>query len=178
MINRRKFLARSIACGSASVVSRVVGDSFAESIVSSREEIKITILHTNDTHSQIDPLPTNDKYAGKGGVARRATLVKRIRKENPNTLLIDAGDVFQGTPYFNFYKGEVEYKSMSLIGYDVVTLGNHDFDNGVSALAAAMKFANFEFVSTNYDFRGTLLESRVKPYAVRRLGGGRIGLFG
>ena len=94
------------------------------------------MLHTNDTHSQIDPILENDKtYAGKGGVARRATLVKRIRKENPNTLLIDGGDVCQGTPYFNFYKGEVEYKAMSMIGYDVGTLGNHDFDNGVQALA-------------------------------------------
>jgi 5'-nucleotidase len=92
--------------------------------------------------------------------------------------MVDAGDVFQGTPYFNFYKGEVEYKSMSLIGYDVVTLGNHDFDNGVDALAAAMKFANFEFVSTNYDVRGTPLESRVKPYAVRTFGDVRVGLFG
>ena len=142
-------------------------------------ETLITILHTNDTHSQIDPLPANDRqYPDKGGVARRATLVKRIRKENPNTLMIDAGDVFQGTPYFNFYKGEVEYKSMSLIGYDVVTLGNHDFDNGVDALAAAMKFANFDFVSSNYDVRGTPLESRVKPYAVRVVGGVRVGLFG
>jgi 5'-nucleotidase len=142
-------------------------------------ETLITILHTNDTHSQIDPLPDNDKqYAGKGGVARRATLVKRVRKENPNTLMIDAGDVFQGTPYFNFYKGEVEYKSMSLIGYDVGTLGNHDFDNGVDALAAAMKFANFDFVSSNYDLHGTPLESRVKRYVVRTLGGVRVGLFG
>ena len=139
----------------------------------------ITILHTNDTHSQIDPLPANDRqYPDKGGVARRATLVKRVRKENPNTLLIDAGDVFQGTPYFNFYKGEVEYRSMSLIGYDVVTLGNHDFDNGVDALAAAMKFANFEFVSANYEVHGTALESRVKPYVVRVIGGVRVGLFG
>jgi 5'-nucleotidase len=142
-------------------------------------ESLITILHTNDTHSQIDPIPSNDKqYPDKGGVARRATLVKRIRKENPKTLLIDAGDVFQGTPYFNFFKGEVEYKSMSLIGYDVVTLGNHDFDNGVDALAAAMKFANFEFVSSNYDVKGTPLESRVKPYVVRVIGGLRVGLFG
>jgi 5'-nucleotidase len=139
----------------------------------------ITILHTNDTHSQIDPIPANDRqYPDKGGVARRATLVKRVRKENPNTLLIDAGDVFQGTPYFNFYKGEVEYKAMSLIGYDVVTLGNHDFDNGVAALASAMKFANFDFVSSNYDVRGTPLESRVKPYVVRIVGGVRVGLFG
>jgi 5'-nucleotidase len=104
--------------------------------------------------------------------------VKRVRKENPNTLLIDAGDVFQGTPYFNFYKGEVEYKSMSLIGYDVVTLGNHDFDNGVNALVSAMKFANFDFVSTNYDVSATPLQSRVKPYVVRVLGGVRVGLFG
>jgi 5'-nucleotidase len=142
-------------------------------------ETLITILHTNDTHSQIDPLPANDKqYPDKGGVARRATLVKRVRKENPNTLLIDAGDVFQGTPYFNFYKGEVEYKSMSMIGYDVGTLGNHDFDNGVDELAAAMKFANFDFVSTNYDVSGTPLASRVKPYVVRVVGGVRVGLFG
>jgi 5'-nucleotidase len=142
-------------------------------------ETLITILHTNDTHSQIDPIPDNDKqWGGKGGVARRATLVKEVRRQNPNTLMVDAGDVFQGTPYFNFYKGEVEYKSMSLIGYDVVTLGNHDFDNGVEALAAAMKFANFEFVSTNYDVRGTPLEPRVKPYAIRTFGDVRVGLFG
>src|SRR5687767_14951354 len=90
-------------------------------------ETLITVLHTNDTHSQIDPILDNDKnYPGKGGVARRATLVKRIRKENPNTLLLDGGDVMQGTPYFNFYKGEVEYKAMTLIGYDAGTLGNHE----------------------------------------------------
>src|SRR3954454_4309548 len=142
-------------------------------------ETLITIIHTNDTHSQIDPFPADDRlYPGKGGVARRATLVKRIRAENPNTLLIDAGDAFQGTPYFNFYKGEVEYKSMSAIGYDVVTLGNHDFDNGVEGLAAAMKLAKFEFVSANYDVRGTPIEARVKPYVVRELGGIRLGIFG
>ena len=139
----------------------------------------ITILHTNDTHSQIDPLPENDRqYPGKGGVARRATLVKRVRAENPNTLMIDAGDVFQGTPYFNFFKGEVEYKAMSLIGYDVGTLGNHEFDNGVDSLAAATKFANFDLVSSNYDVRGTPLEARIKPYVVRVLSGVRVGLFG
>ena len=142
-------------------------------------ETLITILHTNDTHSQIDPLPENDKlYPGKGGVARRATLVKRVRKANPNTLLIDGGDVFQGTPYFNFYKGEVEYKAMSEIGYDAGTLGNHEFDNGVDALAAALKFARFDILSANYDVRGTPLEGRVKQYAVRELGGVRVGLFG
>jgi len=188
MISRRGFLKSSMAGGavfmSASSALNLLSTPAWPVIsaplleVAARETL-ITFLHTNDTHSQIDPLPANDgQYPNMGGVARRATLVKRIRKENPNTLMIDAGDVFQGTPYFNFYKGEVEYKSMSLIGYDVVTLGNHDFDNGVDALAAAMKFANFEFVSCNYDVRGTSLESRVKPYVVRVIGGVRVGLFG
>ena len=185
MINRRCFLKSSLITGAAlavpsPLISPKVWSALAEPLLDvAADEVLITILHTNDTHSQIDPVSESDKqWAGKGGVARRATLVKRVRKENPNTLMVDAGDAFQGTPYFNFYKGEVEYKSMSLIGYDVVTLGNHDFDNGVNALAAAMKFANFDFVSTNYDVRGTVLEARVKAYAVRTLGGVRIGLFG
>jgi 5'-nucleotidase len=171
MIDRRRFLIGSAAFGAAFV-------ALPRSLAFSAEKTVITILHTNDTHSQIDPLPPNDKNAGKGGVARRATLVKRIRKENPNTLLVDAGDVLQGTPYFNFYKGEVEYKAMSAIGYDVGTLGNHEFDNGVEALAAALKFANFDIVSANYDVKGTVLEGRVKPYVVKTVGGIRVGLFG
>ena len=172
MITRRTFLTTSAAFG-------VTLGAFPRELLSaSAPETIITILHTNDTHSQIDPLPANDKNAGKGGVARRATLVKRIRKENPNTLLIDAGDVLQGTPYFNFYKGEVEYKAMSAIGYDVGTLGNHEFDNGVEALAAALKFANFDIVSANYDVKGTVLEARVKPYVVKTVAGIKIGLFG
>jgi 5'-nucleotidase len=188
MITRRNFLRSSIVGGAALALPQSRAQLFSSSPWSAISaplleavagETLITILHTNDTHSQIDPLPDNDKqYGGKGGVARRATLVKRVRKENPNTLMIDAGDVFQGTPYFNFYKGEVEYKSMSLIGYDVGTLGNHDFDNGVDGLVAAMKFANFDFVSSNYDLRGTPLETRVKRYVVRTLGGVRVGLFG
>lgn len=170
MINRRTFLATSAAFGATLA-------AFPRDVFSVADTV-ITILHTNDTHSQIDPLPVNDRNAGMGGVARRATLVKRIRKENPNTLLLDAGDVLQGTPYFNFYKGEVEYKAMSAIGYDVGTLGNHEFDNGVEALAAALKFANFDLVSANYDVKGTVLESKVKRYVVKTLGGIRVGLFG
>ena len=185
MISRRKFLGSSAAFGALLATSGTrrlsfVGDlEVADFPNSSSADKVITILHTNDTHSQIDPLPPNDlNNPGKGGVARRATLVKRIRKENPNTLLIDAGDAFQGTPYFNFYKGEVEYKAMSAIGYDVGTLGNHEFDNGVAALANALKFANFDIVSTNYDVSATVLEGRIKPFVVRELAGVRIGLFG
>jgi 5'-nucleotidase len=187
MITRRKFLGSSLVGGAAFSLLPTSLFTFATStsdfaaplLRADAGETLITILHTNDTHSQIDPLPESDKQnPGKGGVARRAALVKQVRKENPSTLLTDAGDVFQGTPYFNFFRGEVEYKSMSLIGYDVVTLGNHDFDNGVAALAAAMNFASFDFVSSNYDVRGTPLESRVKPYVVRVLGGVRIGVMG
>ena len=126
MITRRGFLKASLAGSIVATSPRSALQLFATPVWSAisaplldvgRGEKLITILHTNDTHSQIDPLPPTDgEYPDKGGVARRATLVKRIRKENPNMLLIDAGDVFQGTPYFNFYKGEVEYKSMSLIG--------------------------------------------------------------
>ena len=142
-------------------------------------ETLITILHTNDTHSHIDPLPMNDsEHPGMGGIARRATLVKRVRRENPNTLLVDAGDVFQGTPYFNLFRGEVEYKAMSAMGYDAGTLGNHEFDNGVRSLASALKHASFPIVNANYDLRGTPLESLVKPYIVREVGGVRVGLFG
>jgi 5'-nucleotidase len=186
MITRRKFLATTAVFGAVTLVrptgilTNTIYESLAEPLLSPRRgEALITILHTNDTHSQIDPVPPNDKlYPGKGGVARRATLVKRVRRQNPNTLLIDAGDVFQGTPYFNFYKGEVEYKAMSAIGYDAGTLGNHEFDNGVDALAAALKFANFDLLSANYDVRGTALEGRVKKYSVRTVAGVRIGLFG
>lgn len=172
MINRRTFLTTSAAFGVtlAGFPRELLKATTADTI--------ITILHTNDTHSQIDPLPANDANAGKGGVARRATVVKRVRKENPNTLLVDAGDVLQGTPYFNFYKGEVEYKAMSAIGYDVGTLGNHEFDNGVEALAKALTFANFEIVSANYDVKGTVLEQKVKRYVVKTLAGIRVGLFG
>jgi 5'-nucleotidase len=175
MINRRSFLTTSAAFGATLIglprsLELISGYAAADTI--------ITILHTNDTHSQIEPLPANDANAGKGGVARRATLVKRVRQQNPNTLLVDAGDVMQGTPYFNFYRGEVEYKAMSAIGYDVGTLGNHEFDNGVEDLAKALKFANFDLVSANYDVKGTVLEGRVKPYVVKTVGGIKVGLFG
>jgi 5'-nucleotidase len=177
LIGRRAFLTTSAAFG-ATLLGLPRGTELISRACPPAADTIITILHTNDTHSQIDPLPPNDANAGKGGVARRATLVKRIRQENPNTLLVDAGDVMQGTPYFNFYRGEVEYKAMSAIGYDVGTLGNHEFDNGVEALAAALKFANFDLVSANYDVKGTVLEGRVKPYVVKTVGGIKVGLFG
>lgn len=139
----------------------------------------ITILHTNDTHSQIEPFELNHyRYANKGGVARRANIIEQIRKENINTLLLDAGDIFQGTPYFNYFKGEIEFKLMSKLNYDVATLGNHDFDNGIDGFNQQLQHANFDFVSANYDFRNTVLDEKVKPFKVIVKDGIRIGIFG
>lgn len=181
MISRRRFITTAAITGATLAVNPQLSNATETGITRvplAADETLITILHTNDVHSQIDPLPANDRNAGKGGVARRATLIRRVRAENPNTLLLDAGDAFQGTPYFNLYKGEAEFKAMSLLGYDAMTLGNHDFDNGVDGLAAAMKFATFGFVSANYDLRGTAIESKVKPYITRELAGVRVGIFG
>jgi 5'-nucleotidase len=139
----------------------------------------ITILHTNDVHSYIDPFPANHpKYPNKGGIAKRAALIESIKKENPNVLLLDAGDIFQGTPYFNYYGGELEFKLMSMMKYDLATIGNHDFDNGIDGLYAQLPNANFEFVSANYDFKNTILNEHVKPYKIFNKDGIKIGVFG
>lgn len=140
---------------------------------------KITILHTNDVHSHIDPFgPEDGRNANKGGIARRATLIESIRKENPNTLLLDAGDIFQGTPYFNYYGGELEFKLMSKLKYDVATIGNHDFDNGIDGLYAQLPHANFKFVSANYNFKNTIMDTHVEPYQIILKDGIKIGIFG
>tara|TARA_B100000768_G_scaffold140261_1_gene131719 strand:+ start:456 stop:1367 length:912 start_codon:yes stop_codon:yes gene_type:complete len=140
---------------------------------------KITILHTNDVHSHVEAFGANSgENSNKGGIAKRATLVESVRKENPNTLLLDAGDIFQGTPYFNFYGGELEFKLMSLLKYDVATIGNHDFDNGINGLYAQLPHAKFDFISANYDFSNTVMDSHVKPYKTFMKEGIKIGVFG
>ncbi len=139
----------------------------------------LTILHTNDVHSYIDPFPpTHPKNPNMGGVSRRAALINSIRKENPNVLLLDAGDIFQGTPYFNYYGGEIEFKLMSMMQYDLSTLGNHDFDNGIDGFYAQLPNAKFEFVSANYDFKNTVLNGLVKPYKIFNKNGIKVGVFG
>ncbi len=139
----------------------------------------ITILHTNDVHSYIDPFPADHpKNPNMGGIARRATLIETIRKENNNVLLVDAGDIFQGTPYFNYYGGELEFKLMSMMKYDFATIGNHDFDNGIDGLMAQIPNAKFNFVSSNYDFKNTVLDGHIKPYMTKTIDGIKIGIFG
>ncbi len=140
---------------------------------------KLTILYTNDMHSRIEPFPENDpKYPNQGGFARRAALIKKIRSEEKNILLLDAGDIFQGTPYFNFYAGELEYKLMSTMGYDAVTLGNHDFDLGLDNIVKQMPHANFSFMCSNYNFKDTVLDEKILPYKIFVKDGIKIGVFG
>ena len=147
--------------------------------VSGSDGTRIVILHTNDTHSRVDPFPLDGgQFQGLGGVARRAGLVERIREENPHVLLLDSGDIFQGTPYFNFFRGEIEFRAMSRMGYDVATLGNHDFDNGVGGLVEMLPFADFQFVSANYDVSASPLVRHVRPWTIREMGDVRVGIFG
>lgn len=148
-------------------------------LLAKNELTKLTILHTNDVHSRIDPFPENDpKYPGMGGVARRSAIIKKIRAQEKNVLLLDAGDIFQGTPYFNLYGGELEFKFMSEMGYDASTLGNHDFDNGIEGLVKQMPHMNFPFLNANYTFSNTLLENKVSEYKIFNKGGLKIGVFG
>jgi 5'-nucleotidase len=118
------------------------------------------------------------RFQGLGGAARRATLIRRIRAENPNVLLLDSGDIFQGTPYFNFFKGEIEFKAMSAMEYDVATIGNHDFDNGVGGLVEMLPHATFQFVSANYQIDDPDLKPLVQPWIVKDIGGVKVGVFG
>jgi len=172
--SRRDFL-RTLA-GSAALVGM---SGLPLDLLAKHEIEKITILHTNDVHSHIDPFPDNDpKYAGLGGVTRRAALIRKIRSEEKNVLLLDVGDIFQGTPYFNMYGGEVEMKLMSEMGYDASTIGNHDFDNGMDGLVKQLPHANFPLLCANYDFSDTPLNNKTQPYKIVEKGGIRIGVFG
>ena len=174
-MKRRDFIQQATA---ATVLATIGGYGFS-SFAAGDSTKKITILHTNDVHSHIDPFgPDDARNANQGGVARRATLIENIRKENPNTLLLDAGDIFQGTPYFNYYGGELEFKLMSKLKYDAATIGNHDFDNGIDGLYAQLPHANFQFLSANYDFSNTVMDTHVKPYQVFIKDGIKIGVFG
>ncbi|MCU0436906.1 MAG: metallophosphatase [Raineya sp.] len=144
------------------------------------EPVKLTILHTNDMHSRVEPFPNDGrKWGGLGGMARRASLIKQIRQQEPNVLLLDAGDIIQGTPYFNFFGGEVELKLMSQMGYDAATLGNHDFDNGLEGLEKMLPFAKFPYLIANYDFsQESKLKSSFQPYKIFEKQGVKIGVFG
>lgn len=164
---------------SATTALVTVGGFGLQSFSTVPKTSKITILHTNDVHSHIDAFgPEDGRNANKGGVARRASLIESIRLESPNTLLLDAGDIFQGTPYFNYYGGELEFKLMSKLKYDAATIGNHDFDNGIDGLYTQLPHAEFQFISSNYDFSNTIMDTHVKPYKIFKKERIKIGVFG
>lgn len=174
MENRRTFLKK---VGAASLLAAMpMGNLLAEELDSTQ---KITILHTNDQHSRIEPfeISEDERYSDKGGFARRASLIQQIRKQEENVLLLDAGDVFQGTPYFNFYGGELEFKLMTKMGYDAGTIGNHEFDNGLQGIKNQLPHAGFDIISSNYDFSNTILEGKIESYQIYKKNGVRVGVF-
>lgn len=143
------------------------------------DAIRLTVLHTNDTHSHIDPFPDDHpKYPGMGGVRKRKTIIDQIRGENENVILLDAGDIFQGTPYFNIYRGEIEFRAMSALKYDAATMGNHDFDIGLEGFLNAYPLAEFPFVCSNYDFSNTPLKGKTAPFQIIRKGKLKVGIIG
>lgn len=171
-MERRLFLQQTGVVAGAAMV--------APSLISAKKKNnKLVILHTNDTHSNIDPFPVNHpKFPNMGGVSRRASLIRSIRDQEEHVLLLDAGDIFQGTPYFNKFKGVLEMKTMAAMNYDIVTLGNHDFDIGMEAYKSALSHASFQVVNANYELSSTPLEDVVKPYTIIRKAGFKIGVFG
>ena len=170
MSNRRKFI-KNFGLGA-------VGLTMINHELIAQEDVKrITILHTNDMHSRIEPF-SSGSFKGIGGMAQRSSIINEIRKKEKNVLLFDAGDIFQGTPYFNFYGGELEFKLMSQMKYDAATLGNHDFDNGLDGLKKQLKHASFPFVCANYDFSKTILKNSFKPYKIFLRDGVKVGVFG
>ena len=147
--------------------------------IAAGDVVKLSILHTNDVHSRVEPFPMDgSKYQGLGGTARRAALINTIRASEQNVLLFDAGDIFQGTPYFNKFGGEIEMKLMTAMKYDAATMGNHDFDNGVEGFYKQLPHANFPILCSNYDFSNTILKNSTIPYKIFRKSGLKIGVFG
>ncbi|MEO7530605.1 MAG: metallophosphatase [Sediminibacterium sp.] len=175
-INRRKFIKEAAFAGGAiAAASLLPVRAGAESAVTSH----ITILHTNDVHSRLDPFPMDgSRNQGLGGVAARAALIQEIRTEAQQVLLLDAGDIFQGTPYFNMYKGEPEMKAMHLMGYDAATIGNHDFDAGLENFATQLQHGGFPLLICNYEFTGTPMDMKFQPYKIFQKGDLKIGVLG
>lgn len=144
------------------------------------EITRVTILHTNDVHSRLDPFPMDgSRNAGQGGVAARAALIQRIRSQEEHVLLLDAGDIFQGTPYFNVFKGEPDMKAMKMMGYDAAVMGNHDFDAGIENFADKLyRFGQFDILMCNYGFEDTPMANLYMPYKIFKKGKVRIGVTG
>lgn len=178
-MNRKKFL--STIGGGTLALTLAPNLLLAENLkfLDQNSDYKLTILHTNDQHSRIEPFDSSySRNPNQGGFARRAALIQKIREEEKNILLLDSGDTFQGTPYFNFFGGELEFKLMSMMGYDASTMGNHDFDNGLEGFKKVLPNAKFPFICSNYDFKNTILDGQTLPYKVFNKNGIKVGIFG
>ena len=170
----RRFFIRNLGLGATGIALGSPFNAFAAD-----DFIIVTILHTNDIHSHVEPFSGyNSEYEGKGGIARISGFIKNIRDKNPNTLVFDAGDAFQGTPYFNYFGGEFIYKLMSAAGYDASTIGNHEFDNQLQGLYNALPMAEFPVINSNYDFSDTLLAGKFPRWRVYRKSGIKVGVYG
>lgn len=175
-MKRRHFLEKFVLSSAGIVLMK---PSFAIQNPSSARKSRLVILHTNDTHSNIDPFPENhSKYPGMGGIAKRYAIIKKIKAKEPNVLLLDSGDIFQGTPYFNTFNGVLEMKCMSRLGYDASTMGNHDFDIGMDGFLEAKQYADFPFLCANYDFSNTILKNETQTFKIFKKGSIKIGVFG
>lgn len=171
-MKRRDFIKLSGLAGSSLLLPSIPLNILAEAGYR-----KLTILHTNDVHSQIEPFRSG-RNKGLGGIARRATLINKVRQNEDHVLLLDAGDIFQGTPYFNYFHGEIEMKAMSKLGYDAATIGNHDFDAGIDGLEKQTQHMNFPFLIANYDFSNTVMHGKTQENKIFKKGGIKIGVFG
>ena len=173
MYNRRDFI-KTVLAGSVFLALPAAVNAF-----SGKKPIKLVILHTNDVHSHIDQFPADDPdFANMGGFARRSALINKIRSENEHVLLFDCGDIFQGTPYFNYFGGKLDFELMSKMKYDAATIGNHEFDNGIDWLVDKLQYADFPFVNSNFDVSETPLNDKIKKWIIIEKGDLRIGVIG
>lgn len=178
-MNRKEFL-KITGAGSAAL-TLAPGLAFADNVkfLDKNSPHKLTILHTNDQHSRIEPFDsTYQRNPNQGGFARRAHLINEIRKQENNVLLLDSGDIFQGTPYFNLFGGELEFKLMSMMKYDASTMGNHDFDNGLDGFLKVLPNAKFPFICSNYEFKNTVLDGKTESFRIFNKNGIKVGIFG
>ena len=173
-MDRRRFL-RNISLGSAGLT---FGTTPFE-LLAANNFVTVSILHTNDIHCHIEPFSgDNERYAGKGGLARISEIVRLSRLENPDTLLFDAGDMFQGTPYFNYFQGDLMLKLMSAAGYDAGAIGNHEFDNGLEGILKPLPNAKFPIINSNYDFSDTILAGKFPRWKIFKRSGIKVGVYG
>ncbi|HKJ79437.1 MAG TPA: metallophosphoesterase [Prolixibacteraceae bacterium] len=172
-MNRRRFI-KKLGAGAAGLTL----GALPQQVFAKDDFVTITILHTNDIHSHVEPFSGNSKYDGKGGLAQISEIANYYRQKNPHTLLFDAGDMFQGTPYFNYFEGELVLKLMSAAGYNAGTIGNHEFDNGLEGIQKALPNAEFPLVISNYDFSNTILADRFPAWKIFDRSGIKIGVYG